>query len=172
MQCQLSKVCKLIEPATAQLQSVSLLGLRLMLAYSFYEPAMMKLKDIASIAMWFESMGIPLPTLNAYMATGTEVAGVILLTLGLFTRLISIPLIGVMIVAIITVHGVNGFAAIQAGSEVVDPWVNGEQITGTLVVLQNGFEIPFYYILMLLTLVAHGGGKFSLDNLFFKKESN
>ena len=170
MQCPLSKICKLIEPATSQLQSISLLGLRLMLAYSFYEPAMMKLKDIASIAIWFESMGIPFATLNAYMATGTEVAGVVLLTLGLFTRLISIPLIGVMIVAIITVHGVNGFAMIQAGSEVVNPWVNGSEVEGTLVVLQNGYEMPLYYILMLLMLVAHGGGKLSLDNLLFRKK--
>jgi len=170
MQCQLTKVCKLLEPITSQLQSLSLLGLRLMLAYTFYEPAMMKLKDINSVAMWFESMGIPLPTLNAYMATGTEIVGVVLLTLGLFTRLISLPLIIVMIVAIITVHGINGFEMIQAGSEVINPWINGSKVEATIVTLQNGFELPLYYILMLLVLLSHGAGKFSLDTLLFRKK--
>jgi putative oxidoreductase len=120
------------------------------LAYGFFNPAMMKLKDINSIAEWFGSMGIPMPTLNAYLATGTEIFGVILLTLGLFSRIISIPLIITMIVAIVTVHGENGF---DAGN--------------------NGFEIPLYYMIMLFTLLVYGSGKISLDHLFFKnKEVN
>ena len=49
-------------------------------------------------------MSIPFPLVNAYMAATTEILGVVLLILGLFTRLISIPLIVVMIVAIATVH--------------------------------------------------------------------
>ena len=48
---------------------------RLALAYGFYGPAMMKLKNINGIAEWFGSMNYPFPTLNAYMATGVETAG-------------------------------------------------------------------------------------------------
>ena len=129
-------------------KSLALLFARLTIAYGFYEPAMMKWKDIGSVAEWFGSMGIPFPTLNAYMAASTEVLGVILLTLGLLTRAISIPLIIVMIVAIITVHLPNGFSA-------------GD----------NGFEIPFYYMLFLLTFLSHGAGKFSLDRLIFGDKS-
>jgi len=124
----------------SKLKDLPLLFIRLVLAYGFFNPAMMKLKDITSIAEWFGSIGIPFPTLNAYLATGTEVLGVILLTLGLFTRLISIPLIITMIVAIVTVHSGNGF---EAGD--------------------NGFEIPLYYIIMLFTLMVYGSGKISLD---------
>ena len=152
-------------------KSASLLFVRLIIAYNFYEPAMMKISDISSTAMWFESMGIPLPTLNAYMAAGTEIMGVILLTLGLMTRVISVPLIIIMFVAIATVHGENGYAMIQAGSEVVDAWVNGVETPGTLVLLQNGFEIPLYYIGFLLVLVAEGAGKFSLDRLIFGEKN-
>lgn len=123
-----------------QIQDFVLLALRLVLAYGFFNPAMMKVKDIDSIAAWFESINIPLPLFNAYLATGTEILGVILLTLGLLTRWISIPLIITMIVAIVTVHWENGF---DAGD--------------------NGFEIPLYYILMLLTLLSFGAGKYSLD---------
>lgn len=145
MQCQITKLCELIEPALEKLQSVSLLFLRLILAYGFYEPAKMKWSDIDSVAEWFGSMGIPLPTLNAYMAASTEALGVLLLTIGFATRLISIPLIVVMIVAILTVHLGNGFSA-------------GD----------NGFEIPLYYMLMLLVIVAHGAGKFSVDHFLYK----
>jgi len=140
MQCRITKLCKLLEPVLEKFQSVSLLFLRLILAYGFYEPATMKWSDISSVAEWFGSMGYPLPTLQAYLAASTEGLGVLLLTLGLATRLISIPLIIVMIVAIVTVHLPNGFSS-------------GD----------NGFEIPLYYMLMLFVLVTHGAGKFSVD---------
>ncbi|HIP19441.1 MAG TPA: DoxX family protein, partial [Sulfurovum sp.] len=68
-------------------QSLSLLLARFAVAYGFYDPAMQKWSDIGSVATWFDSIGIPFPTLNAYMAASTELLGVILLTLGLFTRL-------------------------------------------------------------------------------------
>ncbi len=128
-------------------QSFSLLLARLAVAYGFYDPAMQKWSDISSVAGWFGSMGIPFPTLNAYMAASTEILGVVLLTLGLFTRLISIPLIIIMIVAIATVHLSHGFSA-------------GD----------NGFEIPLYYMLFLALFASFGAGKFSLDHLLFGEE--
>lgn len=147
MQCQITKLCKLVEPVLEKLQSVSLLFLRLILAYGFYGPATMKWSDMNSVAEWFGSMGYPLPTLQAYLAASTEALGVLLLTLGLATRLISIPLMVVMIVAIVTVHLPHGFSS-------------GD----------NGFEIPLYYMLMLFVLVTHGAGKFSVDHFLSKEK--
>ena len=115
---------------------------RLVLAYGFYGPAMMKWGNMEGVAEWFGSMGIPLPMLNAYMAGLTEISGVFLLLLGLGTRIISVPLIIIMFVAIFTVHLPNGF---EAG--------------------ENGFEIPLYYLLMLFSLIVTGPGKYSLDSL-------
>ena len=135
-----------VEKVTDNFQSISLLFARLTLAYGFYEPAMKKWQGIDNVASWFGSMGIPFPTINAYMAASVETLGVILLTLGLMTRLISIPLIVVMLVAIFLVHFPNGFSA-------------GD----------NGFEIPFYYMLFLMIFTSFGAGKFSLDNFLFKK---
>ena len=126
------------------LKSPSLLLARLAVAYGFYEPAMMKWSDIHATAEWFASMNYPFPLINAYAAATTEITGVVLLTLGLFTRLISIPLIIVMIVAITTVHLGHGFSA-------------GD----------NGFEIPLYYMLFLMIFLSHGAGRFSLDHLIF-----
>lgn len=129
-------------------KNISLLLARLTLAYGFYGPAMEKWSDISSVAEWFGgTLGIPFPTLNAYLAATTELLGVVLLTLGLFTRLISIPLMVVMIVAITTVHLSHGFSA---GN--------------------NGFEIPLYYLLFLALFASHGAGKFSLDHLLFGEE--
>lgn len=128
------------------LSAISLFIARILIAYGFYEPAMGKWSNIQGVAGWFESMGIPMPLLNAYLAATTELLGVVLLALGLFTRLISIPLIGIMIVAIVTVHLSNGFSA-------------GD----------NGFEIPLYYMVFLLIFLSHGAGKLSIDNILFKK---
>ena len=142
---------KTIYPMTTTLlnhgQNLALLLARLTIAYGFYEPAMQKWSDITSVGDWFGSLGIPFPYFNAYLAAGTELLGVVLLTLGLFTRLISIPLIIVMIVAITTVHLSHGFSA-------------GD----------NGFEIPLYYMLFLALFASFGAGKFSLDHLLFGEE--
>lgn len=130
----------------SKLNDISLLAVRLILAYGFYEPAMMKIQNIGSVSEWFGSMGIPLPTLNAYLAAATEGFGVLLLILGLGTRFISIPLIIVMIVAIVSVHISNGFAA------------------GV-----NGFEIPLYYMIMLFVLMSSGAGRISIDHFLERK---
>lgn len=139
-------MCNLFKEKVQQLDSLALFFLRLVLAYGFYEPAMNKVKNVSGIAEWFASMNFPLPLLNAYLATATELAGIFLLVLGLGTRIISIPLMFVMLVAIFTVHIGNGFAA-------------GD----------NGFEIPFYYLIMLFTLMVFGAGKYSIDYLIRKK---
>jgi putative oxidoreductase len=144
----MKKYYTLFAEKVSSLQDLPLLLMRLVLAYGFYKPAMMKWKNIDGIIQWFDGMGMPMPALNAYMAATTEALGVILLTLGLGVRIISIPLIITMFVAIKTVHWVNGF---EAGN--------------------NGFEIPLYYILMLFTLLVYGGGKFSLDYVIGKKKN-
>lgn len=146
MESKITQFRKTIEPVLDGLQDLSLLLVRLILAYGFYEPAIMKWKDMGAVADWFGSIGIPFPTLNAYLAGTAELSGVILLTLGLAVRYISIPLMVVMIVAITVVHLPHGFSA-------------GD----------NGFEIPLYYMIMLFVLLTHGGGKFSLDHLLLKK---
>ncbi|MBI5371985.1 MAG: DoxX family protein [Sphingobacteriales bacterium] len=146
---KITAACRRLLNNPGFLKSIPLLLMRLVLAFGFFTPAKMKWSDIGSIAEWFGSMGIPAPTLSAYLAAGTEAAGVIMLALGLGTRIISIPLIITMGVAIKTVHWANGF---EAG--------------------ENGFEIPLYYIIMLLTLLVFGAGQWSLDHIIGKKYRN
>jgi len=135
-------ILKKAQYLTTPFQSVSLLFLRFVLAYGFYDPALNKWSDMDSIVTWFkETLELPFPTFNAYMAASVEAAGVVLLILGFGIRFISAALMVVMIVAISTVHLEHGFSASD-----------------------NGFEIPLYYLLMLFILVSHGGGRYSLDS--------
>ncbi|MDD2384362.1 MAG: DoxX family protein [Sulfurospirillaceae bacterium] len=131
--------CTLLNPLDKG-QSIALLAVRFVLAYGFFAPAMTKWGNISGVAEWFGTLGIPFPTFNAYMAASTEAAGVVLLVIGLATRLIALPLMAVMLVAITTVHLQHGFSATD-----------------------NGFEIPFYYLIFLFILATHGAGKISID---------
>src|SRR3989338_2064935 len=141
---------KIIQPLIkifTSFQDLSLLIVRLILAYGFYGPAMKKLASFDSVVNWFgQGLHLPFPYINAVLAVTTEVSGVILLFLGLMTRFISIPMMVVMIVAISTVHWSGGFHASN-----------------------NGFEIPLYYMIMLFILLTHGAGKYSLDETLLKR---
>ena len=119
--------------------------LRLVLAYGFASPALLKINYLQETIVWFESMSIPLPKLATYLVSGIESIGIVLLILGLFTRYISILLSCVMLGAIFFVHAPNGFF-----------------------VADSGIEIPFYYLLFLIIFATHGAGKYSLDSILFK----
>ncbi|TAJ13957.1 DoxX family protein [Marinilabiliaceae bacterium JC017] len=136
-----------LNQASNRLNDLSLLLIRLVLAYGFLNPALMKWKDIPAITDWFASMNYPLPALSTYLAATTEILAVILLPLGFLTRIIALPLMFTMIVAITTVHLGNGFEASA-----------------------NGFEIPLYYLLMLFLLFSRGAGKYSVDALLYEKQ--
>ena len=126
-------------------QNIILLVSRIVVAYGFSLPALLKINDLEGTISWFESISIPFPTLFAYMVSGLESIGIILLILGLFTRFISIMLGFVMIGAIFFVHLPNGFLA-----------SNG------------GFEIPLYYLIFLMVFATFGAGKYSLDRVLLK----
>jgi len=175
------------EKFVTNLGDLPLLGLRILLAYAFFGPAMMKWADMESTIMWFGNpdwgLGLPFPALNAYMAATIEFLGVWMLLFGFGTRIISVPLIFTMIVAYVTVHSGHGWLAI--GSADADPAIaerinaargilkehgNYSWLTekGSLVILQNGAEFVVTYIIMLLTLVSFGPGKLSVDYLIGK----
>ena len=121
------------------------IAIRFVLAYVFSTPALLKINNIQGTEKWFNEMAIPFPNLFAYIVSGIETIGIILLVIGLFTRYISILLACVMLGAIVFVHLPHGFS-----------------------VVNNGFELPLYYLLFLLFLATYGAGKYSLDNLIFK----
>ncbi len=156
------------------------LALRIYLFVPFYMAGSNKLGSIDDVASWFEhGLELPFPTILAYLAAYTEFFGALLLLIGLATRWISIPLIIVMLVAIFGVHWDNGWYAIAQSS---DPevasrlgaardilqehgkydWLTAK---GNFVILNNGIEFAVTYLIMLLSLLFTGGGRyFSLDH--------
>ena len=126
-------------------KNLILVILRLVLAYGFASPVLLKINYLQETIIWFESLSIPLPTLATYLVSGIESIGIVLLVLGLFTRYISVLLSCVMLGAIFFVHLPNGFSAAN-----------------------SGFEIPLYYLIFLMIFASFGGGKYSLDRVFFK----
>ncbi|GJL79990.1 MAG: oxidoreductase [Nitrospinaceae bacterium] len=66
---------------------------------------------------YLQSLGIPFPEINAYMAAGAEFFCGLALIAGLWVRLAAIPLIFTMIVAIATATGKNGFNIVNGGAE-------------------------------------------------------
>ncbi|QYJ76787.1 DoxX family protein [Shewanella sp. FJAT-52076] len=170
-------------------EAVAPLALRLYLAPVLMQAGYNKLSHFDDTAAWFGNpdwgLGLPFPELMTALAAGTEFFGAILLILGLFTRLISIPLMITMLVAAFTVHWQNGWLAIADPSS----WLANEQViasserlakaksllqehgnydwltgSGNFVVLNNGIEFAITYFVMLLALFAMGGGRLtSLD---------
>jgi putative oxidoreductase len=101
---------------TRRLDFLAPLLLRLFLASVFISAGWNKASSFDSTVAWFGNpdwgLGLPLPTLMAFLATATELVGGILLLLGLATRYLAIPLMITMLVAMFAVHGENGWFAI------------------------------------------------------------
>lgn len=88
-----------------------------------------KLHNLDKVTQFFESLKIPMPHANAVFIGSLEFFGGILLVLGLFSRLISLPLMGTMVVAILTakLEDVTGLGDLLRLSEwmylVVFAWI-------------------------------------------------
>ena len=103
------------------LTGVLSLALRLYLAPVLLIAGWTKFEDFSTTVQWFDSLGIPLPTVMAVLAASTELLGGLLLVIGLAVRWISIPLAFTMIVAITSVHWQHGWFAIAPSDRAHSP---------------------------------------------------
>lgn len=183
--------------ATRKADFLGPLALRLYLVPVFWTAGTNKLAGEGTegivdpnVIAWFGNpdwgLGLPFPTLMAFLAVGAEVFGAIALLLGLGTRWFAIPLMFTMLVAVFKVHWDNGW---QAVADPMSPWANAnvegavERLdmakrllrengnydwlteTGNFVVSNNGIEWAATYFVMVLALFFTGAGKLSLDQL-------
>lgn len=179
---------------------IPLLFLRLYLAPVMIQAGWNKASSFDSIVDWFGNddygLGLPMPFVMAFLATAAELVGGVLLLLGALTRLVSIPLMVTMIVAMVSVHAKNGWLAIaDASSWLADgtillnenimaapeklaaaksllqehghyDWLTS---SGNFVVLNNGIEFAATYFIMLLVLFIYGGGRFFSVDYYVNK---
>src|SRR5689334_13463099 len=92
----------LLEKAASLTQPLFLLLIRLYWGWSFFQTGKGKLMGLERTTEFFASLNIPAPKLNAIMAGSTECLGGLLLLVGLFSRLATVPLIFTMLVAYVT----------------------------------------------------------------------
>jgi putative oxidoreductase len=128
------------------LQSVALLLVRLSVGVVFAMTGWGKLHHLNDIIEFFRSLGIPAPELQAPFVSGLELVGGVLLILGLAARLVSLPLIGTMGVAMLTAKA----AEVESLIDVL------------------GF-IEWHYLVFFAVVALMGPGQLSLDHLMSKK---
>jgi len=182
---------------TRQADFIAPLLLRLYLAPIFWMAGIQKYNSFSDTAEWFGNaewgLGLPFPSLMAFLATSTEIAGAIMLLFGFGVRWISIPLMFTMIIAAVSVHWTNGWLAISTGSgvfatertieaverldkakSILEQHGNMEWLTeyGNFVVLNNGIEFAATYFIMLLTLFFIGSGKYVSADYWINKKFN
>ncbi len=135
------------------------LGLRLLLAWEFWEAGREKLAG----SNWFMSIQdrFPFPfdrvpsDLSWSMATWFELIGGIALALGLATRFFAFSLLILTIVAIASVHWPAD-------------WASARELLLGYAITDKGhgnYKLPLIFLIMLLPLVLRGAGRASLDAL-------
>ncbi len=163
--------------------------LRLYLVPVLWMAGSKKFANFSDTAAWFGDeqwgLGLPLPYLLVFLVALIEVLGALFLLVGFGVRLISIPLMVVMVVAAISVHLKNGWLAIATGSgifatdrtigaverleqakSILQQYGNYDWLTenGAFVVLNNGIEFAATYFIMLTVLFFTGAGRYvSID---------
>ena len=156
--------CGKLMKVLTYLQCPVLLLLRLGFGYQFMLTGWGKLSNIEKPTQFFTELGIPMPRLNAYMAGTTEFVGGLFLILGLASRLVSIPLTFVMLVAYATAHRPSLVAIF---SPTPDP--KTQQIDALTERIRNAFDqAPFPFLCAALVILAFGPGRASLDHLICK----
>jgi putative oxidoreductase len=84
------------------LQSPLLLVLRIYFFWQLFMTGQGHLANIGKVSNFFVSLGIPFPTLSAYLSSTVECFGSLLLIIGLASRLTAIPVAITMAVAYLT----------------------------------------------------------------------
>jgi putative oxidoreductase len=93
-------------------------------------------------AKFLESVGFHDGLFWSYIVGGVEFFCGLFLALGLLTRLVAAPIIGFLVIAIVTYHWQYGFA-----------WEN------------RGIEYPLFWSIVVFHFLVRGGGRWSLDAL-------
>lgn len=135
--------------AAKKLDWLALLVARLTVGVLFVSTGWGKVHSIEKVTEFFVELKIPMPGLNAVVASWTELVCGALLVVGLGSRLASVPLVVTMIVALLTakrmeIHGVADLFG----------------------------EVEWTYIALLLVIAVIGPGKASIDALIAKRRGD
>ena len=140
---------------TDTLKTYASVPLRLMAAVGFLYHGLPKFtpEGHQMFVGMLEGIRVPAPELASWLVGVVEVAGGLLLLMGYRVRLVVLPLIADMLVAMFTVHWPNGFNVINmTGMGPAGPTFG-----------MPGIELSLLYLSILSALWLTGAGRFSLD---------
>lgn len=118
------------------------LVVRVVFGYFWLETGIAKVHNLDGFTQRFVGWGVPFPAFSAGLSAWTELLGGLLIMLGLFTRLVCIPMLINMAVAVVLV--------VSANLTGLDDYVEADEIV---------------YSLIFFWLLISGPGRASLDTL-------
>ncbi len=145
----LTAVFKKFRSLTEASSPIWLLLIRLIIGLIFIQTGLGKLQHITDTTAYFSQLGIPLPHMNAILASVVEFIAGIAIMIGISTRPAAAALIAVMTVALLSAK----LPEIQSFSE--------------FLVIQD-----LDYILLLGVLLSQGAGKISIDYILAQFSRN
>ena len=126
-----------------------MLIIRLYWGWQFFLTGKGKLMHLDKTAGFFANLHIPMPHLNAVLAGSTECFGGLLLLLGLGSRIVTVPMLFLLIMAYLTAD----FDKVQNIFNKPDDFVSAAE---------------FQFMLTVFIVLIFGPGVFSLDALIAK----
>lgn len=130
--------------------------LRLIVGFGFMQHGFAKLgKGPEAFAAILHALSVPAPHAMAWVTILIEILGGLAVLLGAFVPLASVPMAGVLLVAMFTVHLPYGFSSIKLASVTA-----GRAHFGP-----PGYECDLLYLACLAALVIGGCGPLAVDGL-------
>lgn len=153
-------------PKSTSSPDIALLILRFVLGGTFMAHGIAKLLPSAGgLEAFSEFVGsLPLPLLPpmplAVLALAAEIGGGALLILGLIPRVAALSLLGVMVVAILFVHGPHGFfLVVRVTEEQMATWPGAAEGVRSI---PHGLEYNLALVAMCLQILILGGGRLAI----------
>jgi len=138
----------------------SSIPLRLIVGYGFMQHGFAKLSrgPDAFVAI-LQAMGVPDPHFVAWLTILTELLGGLAVLLGAFVTIVSLPMMGVLLVAMFKVHLPYGFSSIK----LLAVTATGAQFGPV------GYEVILLYLACLLALIIGGAGPLAIDGIIGRR---
>ena len=152
--------------ALNRIQPWFLLAIRLYIGYQSMVAGLGHLQNIDKTAAFFDSLHIPHPRLNVYIAGLTEYVGGFLLMVGFLARLVAIPFSFNFVIAILSTDLAEPHFVAQTGSIIARLFhLFGKFVDNQDIVLKDD---AFPFLCVGLIVLFFGPGKFSLDEIFVR----
>jgi putative oxidoreductase len=130
----------------SNLQSLFLLFMRATWGHQFLLAGLEKLHNTDNVTEYFSSMGIPAADFSIYMVSYFEIIGGVCLILGFASRIITIPLIAILLTAIGMAHS----HLLKEVIFILDPHSFAQ-------------ELPYPYFITAMLVFTFGPGRISID---------